>query len=287
MPQKISFITKPISKFEIPASEGYQLYSAILSIIRDNNKKVSEYAHDSPVGSMAISNLSGKFKKDGRPNYKTIDPMSRYEFNIGITDPKEVEIFKSIIQPLILKERNIELDKGELRVEEVTSSSTSFEELLGSVKDSINPSIGFRFKSPACIQYKNSKVFEMFPHREAVFTSLVSKWNAVCPAGLKMSIERDEIGRFMMERPDTKSYETHSVMVNTVFDKGRGHYRPIFRQGFTGKCTYMFTKDAPRDVRNAVLVLSEFANYSGVGSAVSRGCGWVEVEVKGEAMSKK
>ena len=229
---------------------------------------------------MAISNLSGKFKKEGRTNYKTIDPMSRYEFNIGITDPKEVEIFKSIIQPLILKERNIELDKGELRVEEVTSSSTSFEELLGSVKDSINPSIDFRFKSPACIQYKNSKVFEMFPHREAVFTSLVSKWNAVCPAGLKMSIERDEIGRFVMERPDTRSYETHSVMVNTVFDKVKGHHRPIFRQGFTGKCTYMFTKDAPQDIRNAILVLSEFANYSGVGSAVSRGCGWVEVEVK-------
>jgi CRISPR-associated endoribonuclease Cas6 len=280
MPQKISFITKPNSKFEIPASEGYQLYSAILNIIRDSDEKVSEYAHDSSIGSMAISNLSGKFKKDGRPNYKTIDPGSGYEFNIGITDPKEVEIFKSIIQPLILKERNIKLDKGELRVEEVTSSSISFEELLGSVKDSINPSIDFRFKSPACIQYKNSKVFEMFPHREAVFTSLVSKWNAVCPAELKISIERDEIGRFVMERPDTKSYETHSVMVNTVFDKGKGHHRPIFRQGFTGKCRYMFAKNTPQDVRNAVLVLSEFANYSGVGSAVSRGCGWVEVEVE-------
>ncbi|MCG7847702.1 MAG: CRISPR system precrRNA processing endoribonuclease RAMP protein Cas6 [ANME-2 cluster archaeon] len=279
MPQKITFTTKPKTKFEIPVSEGYQLYSAILNIIRDNDEKVSEYAHDSSIGSMAISNLSGKFKKDGRPNYKTIDPESGYKFNIGITDPKEVEIFKSIIQPLILKERNIKLDKGELRVEEVTSSSISFEELLSSVKDSINPSIGFRFKSPACIQYKNSKVFEMFPHREAVFTSLISKWNAVCPAGMKMSIERDEIARYVMERPDTQLYKTHNVMVNTVFDKAKGHHRPIFRQGFTGKCTYMFAKNAPQDVRNGILVLSEFASYSGVGSAVSRGCGWVDVEV--------
>jgi CRISPR-associated endoribonuclease Cas6 len=280
MPQKISIITTPNSKFELPASEGYQLYSAILNIIRDTDEKVSEHAHDSPIGSMAISNLSGKFKKDSRPNYKTIDPMSRYEFNIGITDPKEVEIFRSIIQPLILKERNIKLDKGELRVEEVTSSSISFEEFLGSVKDFNNPAVTFSFKSPACIQYKNSKVFEMFPHREAVFTSLVSKWNAVCPAELKISIERDEIGRFIMERPDTRSYGTHSMMVNTVFDKGKRHHRPIFRQGFTGKCTYMFTKDAPLGIRNAVLLLSEFANYSGVGSAVSRGCGWVEVDLK-------
>lgn len=279
MPHKISFTTKPKTQFEIPASEGYQLYSAILNIIRNCDEKVSEYAHDSPISSMAISTLSGKFKKNGRPDYKTIDPVSRYEFNIGITDPKEIEIFQSIIQPLILRERDIKLDKGELRVEEVTSSYISFEELLESVKDFNNPIIDFHFKSPACIQYKNSKVFEMFPHREAVFTSLISKWNAVCPAGMKMSIERDEIARYVMERPDTQSYNTHSVMVNTVFDKAKGHHRPIFRQGFTGKCTYMFAKNAPQDVRNGILVLSEFANYSGVGSAVSRGCGWVEVEV--------
>ena len=30
MPQKITFTTKPKAKFEVPLSEGYQLYSAIL-----------------------------------------------------------------------------------------------------------------------------------------------------------------------------------------------------------------------------------------------------------------
>jgi len=282
MPQKISIITRPKTKFEIPASEGYQLYSAILDIMRESNEQISKHAHDSTISSIAISTLSGRFLNSDRPNHKTIDPVEKYEFNIRITDPEEVEIFQAIIQPLILKERDIILDKGELRVEEATSSTISFEDIVQSAQGLNRPAMEFRFKSPTCIQYKNSKVFEMFPHREAVFTSLVSKWNAVCPTGMKMSIERDEIARYVMERPDVRSYETHSVMVNTVFDKARGHHRPILRPGFMGRCTYTFAKDAPQDVRNGILVLSKFVEYSGVGSSVSRGCGWVEVKMKEE-----
>lgn len=260
-------------------SEGYQLYSAILDIMRESDEKISTHTHDSPISSISISALNGRFKCNDRPNYKIIDPTEKYQFNIGITDPLEIEIFQSIIQTLILKERNIKLEKGELRIEEVTSTNIRFEDIIDSLEGFKNVNIEFRFKSPACIQYKNSKVFEMFPHREAVFSSLVSKWNVVCPAELKMSIERDEIARYVMEKPDAESYNTHSVMVNTVFDKVKGHYRPILRQGFTGKCMYLFAKDAPQDMRNGILVLSKFAEYSGVGSSVSRGCGWVEVEV--------
>ena len=279
MPQKISLTTRPKTKFDVPASEGYQLYSAMLKLISENDREISEHTHDSSISSITISTLSGIFKKNNRPNYKTLDPAEKYQFNVGITDPKEFEIFQAIIQPLILKERDVVLDKGELRVEGVTSSTASFEDIVNSAEGLNNPAIKIQFKSPTCIQYKNSKVFEMFPHREAVFNSLLSKWNAVCPAEMKMSIERDEIARYVMERPDVRSYDTHSVMVNTVFDKVKGHHRPILRQGFVGKCTYMFAKNAPRDVRNGILVLSKFAEYSGVGSSVSRGCGWVEVEI--------
>lgn len=280
MPQKIVLITRPTTNFEVPVSEGYQLYSAILKLIGENDKVISKHAHDSAISSISISALNGKFKKGNRPNHKVLGSLEKYQFNIGITDPNEIEIFQAIIKSLIFEENNIILDKGELRIEDVTSSPViSFEKIVSSVEGEPNQHIRFQFKTPTCIQYKNSKVFEMFPHREAVFTSLLSKWNAVCPVEMKMSIERDELARYIIEKPDVPSYDTHSVMVNTVFDKVKRHHRPILRQGFIGNCTYQITKNAPHDVRNAVMVLSRFANYSGVGSAVSRGCGWVEVEV--------
>jgi CRISPR-associated endoribonuclease Cas6 len=277
MPQAIQMVVRPKEEFELPWSEGYQLYSAILSIMRQCDEATARHTHDSPLSSISISTLAGKFGRSQRPKHKVADPANRYNFAIGITDPNEAEIFRAIIQPLILREQDINLDKGVLRVEESTSRTASFEELMSTAVRYENPLIEFDFRSTTCIQYKNSKVIEMFPHREAVFSSLLSKWNQVCPEEFRMAMERDELARYLMEEP--LSYETHSAMVNTVMDKVKGHPRPILKQGFQGRCRYLFARDAPKGMRNGILALARFAEYSGVGSAVARGCGAVKVTV--------
>jgi CRISPR/Cas system endoribonuclease Cas6 (RAMP superfamily) len=81
----------------------------------------------------------------------------------------------------------------------------------------------------------------------------------------------------VIEKPDAGSYRTHSVLVNRVTNE-EGETRNLFRQGFTGECGYAF-KDASEAVKNAVTTLALFGEYSGVGSAVARGCGAVGVEV--------
>ena len=285
MPQKIILKLKPKTKFEIPASNGYQIYSALLARIKSGNEEISKHIHDSSIGSVSTSGLSGRFRRGERPNYRTISPENMYETRIGIIDPKESEIFKALISQLLfsISEENIliELDGGDLEVVECQSEDESFDQILGKVAELNGKTISIHimFKTPTCIQYKNSKSYEMFPHRAAVFNSLLSKWNSVCPEELKMDLERDEISRYILEMPDASSYQTHNVMINTIFDKNKGHFRPIFSPGFTGKCTYMFSKNVPQDVKNAILILSIFAEYSGVGSAVSRGCGCVDVEL--------
>ena len=201
-------------------------------------------------------------------------------FHIGVTDPAETQIFQAMVKPLIFDRKNLDLDGGELIVEDFSSSTKTFEEILGSASRYARPKLIFDFRSPTCIQYRNSDVTEMFPHRLAVFRSLQSKWNSVCPEEMRLALLDDDIERYIVEKPDAQSYRTHSVMVNTVFDKNKGHARPIFKQGFTCCCTYWFTKDAPVSVKNAALILAQFAEYSGVGSSVSRGCGWVEVRVE-------
>jgi sRNA-binding carbon storage regulator CsrA len=61
---------------------------------------------------------------------------------VGITDPKEVEIFRSIISPLVLREQNLHLEKGELRAEELASSTLSFSTLRELVWETIVMSHG-------------------------------------------------------------------------------------------------------------------------------------------------
>jgi CRISPR-associated endoribonuclease Cas6 len=281
--QQMMLTVRPTSDFEVPSSTGYQLYSALLSVMRSSNPGASGRVHDSEIGAIAVSGISGTFGRAAkRPMNKMLYSRQTYQFHIGITDPDEIEIFQSLIQPLILEGMDINLEAESLRIEEVTSSTLTFEELMGEVSRCDGRVIEFAFMSPACIQYGNSSVTEMFPHRTAVFNSLLSKWNHACPEELKMSVERDEFARYLAEKPDAKSYDTHSVMVNTAYDSKRGHPRPIFKQGFTGKCAYRFVRDAPQDVRNAVVALAMFAEYSGVGSSVGRGCGWVRVKMGAE-----
>lgn len=277
MPQKIKMTLSAGSDFEIPVSEGYQLYSALLGVMKEADQIAAGRTHDSPISSISTGPLEGRFLNGRRDRHKSLLSGERYEMEIGITDPAEAEIFRAIITPLILKERDLRLEKGMLRVEELSSTGASFEELVASAVGLKDPYLDFRFRSPTCIQYKNTKITEMFPHREAVFFSLLSKWNALCPDDLRMSMERDDMARFMIEKPI--AYEPRSAVTSTVFDRNKGHARPIMKQGFAGRCQYTFARNVPTGLKNGIVALSRFAEYSGVGSAVSRGCGAVSVGI--------
>ena len=185
MPQKIKLTLHAREDFEIPSSEGYQLYSALLGVMREADPIAAGHTHDSPISSISLGPLEGRFLPSPRERHKGLVAGERYGMEIGITDPEEVEIFRAIISPLVLKERDLRLEKGDLRVEELSSSAVSFEDLIRSAGGLKDPCLDFRFMSPTCIQYKNTKITEMFPHREAVFFSLLSKWNAVSPEELR------------------------------------------------------------------------------------------------------
>ncbi|RZN15778.1 MAG: CRISPR-associated protein Cas6, partial [Methanosarcinales archaeon] len=205
--QQMMLTVRPKSDFEVPDSTGYQLYSALLAVMRSSNQGASKRVHDSEIGMIAVSGLSGTFGRETkRPGNKMLYSGQTYRFHIGITDPAEIEIFQSLIRPLILEGMDIDLEAGSLLIEEVTSSTLTFEELMGAVSRYNGGAIEFAFMSPACIQYGNSSVTEMFPHRVAVFNSLLSKWNHSCPEELKMSVSRDEFARNLLEKPDAKSY---------------------------------------------------------------------------------
>jgi CRISPR-associated endoribonuclease Cas6 len=115
MPQKITLTLRPGAAFEMPYSDGYQLYSALLSVMGEADSAMAKHTHDSPISSISLGPLEGRFRRSERAMHKAVDVGERYDLAVGITDAKEVEIFRSIIAPLVLKERNLRLEKGELR----------------------------------------------------------------------------------------------------------------------------------------------------------------------------
>lgn len=278
--RQILITVRPKDAFEVPHSEGYQVYSALLALIKSVDPEFSEKIHSSSMRTMSIGGLNGNFEKSNKNGLKRLELEEEYTIRIGVTDPREEEFFQNLIYPILLERRNIALDKGDLCVERVEDRLVSHSDLLRKVAGYTNSTMEIDFLTPTCIQYKNSKVTEMFPQRIAVFHSILSKWNQVCPDGYRMDIKRDEFGRYLVEKPDVKSYTTYSVLVNTVFDKVKGHARPIFKQGFVGRCGYSFTPDAPNSFRNAIAILALFSEFSGVGSSVARGCGQVRIRLE-------
>ncbi len=150
MPQIIQMVVRPQKDLELPWSAGYQLYSGILNIMRQCDEATARYTHDSPLSSISISTLEGKFRRSQRPKHKIADQANRCNFQIGITDPKEAEIFRAIIQPLILREQDIMLDKGALRVEEIASCMESFEEILAKAGMQESAHVELDFLSITC-----------------------------------------------------------------------------------------------------------------------------------------
>ena len=274
--RRISLTVRPESTFPVPVSDGYSVYSALLGVLDDMDEDVSAHIHDSPLGSLHNSGLQGTFGGSDRPHHKTLRAGEEYKLALGIVDPADATIFQALVSTLVLEGDSFELTNGVLRVESFESENATHRELLERAAELNDPAVGMVFRTATCIEEADG-ITTMFPHRGAVFNSLRGKWNRSAPDELAFDLSREDVEGSVIEKPDAGSYRTHSVLVNRITNE-EGKTRNLFRQGFTGECTYAF-KDASESVKNAVTTLALFGEYSGVGSAVVRGCGAVGVEV--------
>ncbi len=274
--RRVTLTVRPSERFPVPQSDGYPLYGALLGVLDDADESVSQRVHDSPLGSLHNSGLYGVFGDSDRPHHKSVRPNEAYEVTLGIVDPDDEAVFQALVKELVLEGSTIGLTDGTLRVESFESENATHEELLERASEVDDPAVTIRFRTATCIEEADD-VTTMFPHRVAVFRSLLNKWNRTAPDALELELTREALRSSVIEKPNARAYRTHSVLVNRV-ENDDGETRNLFRQGFSGECTYAF-KDASESVQNAVVALALFGEYSGVGSAVARGCGNVEVEV--------
>jgi hypothetical protein len=274
--RQIEICLRADERFAVPLSDGYSVYSALLALLKSSDRDTSARVHDSNIGSLHSSGLQGPFGSCDRQHHKLVRPNTEYSLSIGITDPEDEAIFEALVSSLVLGDGSVELTHGALDVDSFESDNATHDEILSQAANLDDPSIEIEFRTATCIEEAGS-VTTMFPTRTAVFPSLLGKWNNTAPEALKLDIDRKTLAASVIEKPDSRSYQTHSVLVNRV-DGSDGNPQPIFKQGFSGRCTYEF-KDASDSVENAATALALFGEYSGVGSAVARGCGNVSVEV--------
>jgi len=273
--RRVALTLRPQSRYPVPISDGYSIYGALLGALDDVDETVSAQVHDSPRGSLHNGGLQGRFRDTDRSHHRCVHPSEEYALDLGVIDPDDTAIFQALVRALVLENETIELSHGELRVERFESENTTHRELLKQAAAVDDPTLRVAFESPACIEEEN-EVTTMFPHRLPVFRSLLRKWNRTAPEDCEIALGEGDILGHVIEKPELHTLDTHSRLVNRIEDDGET--RPIFKQGFTGTCAYEF-KQIPEAVENAVTALALFGEFSGIGSAVARGCGNIETEI--------
>ena len=279
----VELTLEPDASFVIPSADGYQVYGALLDALDEVASDVSERIHDSHLGSLHNSGLLGSFRGCDRKFHKRVVPSESYQLSLGVTDPADQSVFQALADAFVFSGNSLGLAEGSLHVRDFASSNTTHEEVLEEAAATVAErqdtfEIEMRFRTPTCIEEADD-ITTMFPHRGSVFRSLLRKWNRTVPPKsadrCELGMTRTDFESNLIEKPDARTYDTHSVLVNRGEDGS-----PILAQGFSGTCTYRF-KDASKATRTAVTALSRFAEYGGIGSSVARGCGNVEVQVKG------
>lgn len=278
--RRMELTLRPQSRFPVPVSDGYSVYGALLGALDETDEAVSGHVHDSRLGSLHNAGLQGRFGDADRPHHQSVRPDEEYSLDIGVVDPEDTAVFQALVRALVLEGETLSLSHGDLSVDRFESGNTTHRELLDRAAGLDDPTLEMTFESPACIEEAN-EVTTMFPHRLPVFRSLLRKWNRTAPEDCELGLGEEDILGHVIEKPDMRTLDTHSVLVNRVENED-GETRNLFRQGFTGTCAYEF-KRAPEAVENAVTVLALFGEYSGVGSAVARGCGGMGVNLENES----
>lgn len=275
--RQVTATLTPDSRFPVPQSDGYSVYSALLSLLSEVDEDVGASVHDSPMGGLHCSGLQGRFGESDRAHHKLLLPGETYDLSLGIIHPDDAAVFQALVNALVLENVSIDLSHGSLAVERFESENTTHAALLERADAAEDPAVRMDFQTATCIEVAEG-VTTMFPSKEHVFRSLLGKWNRTCPADLELDLDPEALQSSVIEKPRAETYRTHSVLVNRVRNED-GENRNIFRQGFTGEVTYDF-KGASESVENALVALGLFGGYSGVGSAVARGCGSVGATIQ-------
>ena len=215
--RRVEMTLRPERRFPVPKSDGYPVYSALLSVLEAVDEDVSAQIHDSQLGSLHSSGLLGRFGGSDRRHHKTVLPNETYRLSLGVIDPNDADIFQALVNAVVLDGDTLELTDGTLRVESFESENVTHAELLEEAESLDDPTLGVRFETATCIE-EADEVTTMFPHRVSVFNSLLGKWNSTCPENLELDLSREMTRSQVIEKPDADSYQTHSVL-----EIGRAH----------------------------------------------------------------
>lgn len=253
---------KPENESLLSPSQGYYGYALFLHLVESIDRNLSSRLHDGDGPKpFTVSPLRGKFTRAG--DQIRLSAKSLYEIRLTILDDT---VFSAFLGSLLLKATSAELrlQNSVFNVVEVATTPDKspwalcrqWHELLGQATPQRR--ISLRFLSPTAFR-SGGKRNNLFPQPSLVFGSYLSRWNALNPVKLSLSV----LGA-LDERVIPAQYRLETRIL---------HFNNYQETGFEGVCNYLIDSGMPDEDVLALNVLADFAFFSGTGAKTTMGMG--------------
>lgn len=263
-------------RFTLPAWEGVAVSTALESALTDNSRGRDDAENDRTPGGYHVSGLRGRFGTVPDPSAKAVVPGRTYTLAVGAVGRAGGSVLDSLVDEVLLGRGALSLPGGTLEVTAFEIGSTTQQALLERAASVFDPTVRMTFRTPTCLE-EGDGGRTLFPHRVTVFSTLLGQWNRTAPGEIVHEANRETLAGAIGEHPDPQRYDVHALSFGQEGDGGE-ESPADFQHGFTGVCEYTFS-GASEAVQNALTATALYGEYSGVGSAVARGCGDVSVEL--------
>ncbi len=293
---------RPLERGTLMPFSGELAHAAFLNWVGVAAPEVASWLHEGnklrlyTCSSLRFPLPSTRVHEAERENkHLPLDPTKTYTLRVTLL---RGELFPLLYEALLRFDMStrgnqqpfMQLGKQAFALEEVTTTDTSgwtgftsYDALLEGARTSkTRNAVGLEFASLTAFSWTNKtygNYYANMPLPSYIFPMLAKRWQAVAPEALTNSVQVERVEQYA--RDDgmiLHEYDLHSHIV--TFPR-----HP--QQGFVGTSRYALRRDAEEIVREKnssmlsvqqqILLLAQFAFYSGIGYKTAMGMGQVRV----------
>ncbi len=292
---------RPLERGTLMPFSGELVHAAFLDWVRVAAPEVAEWLHEGnklrlfTCSSLRFPLSTTRVREAERENiHLPLDPAKTYTVRVTLL---RGELFPLLYEALLrfdtstrgIQQPFMRLGKQAFALEEVTTTEasgwtgfTSYDALLEQAKTAqVSNMLGIEFASLTAFSWTNKmygNYYANVPLPTYIFPMLAKRWQTVAPPALTDSVQPERIGHYMQnDGMILHEYDLHSHIVTFPRHPQRG---------FVGTCRYTLRRteednvhegDTSLSVQRQILLLAQFAFYSGIGYKTAMGMGQVRV----------
>ncbi len=252
---------------KIPETQGRLLHAAFFQVIKKFSTELADKTHENNrFKPFTVSELFPQKKMNCIGNYISVRKGDVFYWRVTALNEPLLQAMLAVPEGYILQAGQVPL-----RVEQIITNSDDFgaagildeNRLIAACLgvDKVNL-ISFRFASP--VSFRSFENDYPFPLPQLIFGSIADKWNL---SEMPVVFDKNEVQDIAAKiLPESWKGQTKQV----YFKQDRGV------TGFTGE--FIFNVGMlPKELQQMLLLLAQFAQFSGVGRLTTQGLGQTEV----------